>query len=526
MVFMYEWFQKLKWVLAIIAVLACMFALNLVLDLAEGSIGLIDRLKDAPLAVTIPYAVLSLLLLGFTVWLVWKLLKPESKSRHEPEPYIVDAESVAQKYKEAEARGIPVDQAFAELERWRTERANGEIRVATLGNISVGKTSLIKAMLPDIEPAEDDLNVDVVGGSTRQSRRFIWTSTVGDQLVLEDVPGLQEVKNNKGENLDDYAIEAVQRAHVCLFVTEGDITQTEHRALKKMLSLHKPTIIVLNKADRFNDHELEQLHARLSSYVNEIADELAMKLTVPIVDTISGGEEEVEIHQADGSIVLQTRPRATNTAELKQTLQKLIDKNAKWLQSLRDSAVFVLVDQKLNEAETQHKKEQAGKVTKTYTKRAIVGAMAAVAPGSDILIQGYLGKQMVNELCKVYEVEARGIDIQSFLELVEIHMRKALPVVLAIAGNGMKAFPGIGTVTGGLAHAGAYGLIFDAMGRSLSETLAKRGTLSPQPAANQFQDYLNENLALGTRKFAQLVLEARQESQSREVINVTPKDSV
>lgn len=524
---MFEMFKKLKWVLAIIAVLLCFIALNLVLNLAEGSIGLWERLQDAPLMVTVPYLVLSVLLVAFTFWLVWKLVKPEAKPKEEQAPYLVDAESVAQKYKEAEAKGIDVDEAFSELERWRSERGRGEIRIATLGNISVGKTSLIKAMLPDAELVdhEDDLNVDVLGGSTRQNKQFVWTSSAGDQLILEDVPGLQEVKDDSGKNLDAKAIEAVQRAHVCLFVTEGDITQTEHQALNKMLSLQKPTIIVLNKADRFNQEEIALIKEKLSSYVKEIATELNLKLDVPIVTAISGGEEEVEIHQADGSIVLQTRPRKTDTLKLKQALQNLIDKNAKWLQSLRDSAVFVLVDQKLNEAETQHKKQHANKVTKKYTKRAIVGAMAAVAPGSDLLIQGYLGKQMVNELCEVYEIEAKGIDIQSFLELVEQHMRKALPVVLAIAGNGMKAFPGIGTVTGGIAHAGAYGLIFDAMGRSLSETLAKRGTLSPHPAATQFQDYLNENLAIGTRKFAQLVLEARQENSSRELIDVSSKDA-
>ena len=35
---------------------------------------------------------------------------------------------------------------------------------------------------------------------------------------------------------------------------------------------------------------------------------------------------------------------------------------------------------------------------------------------------------------------------------------KALPLSLAVAGNGLKAFPGVGTVAGGIAHAVAYGL--------------------------------------------------------------------
>ena len=501
--------NKLKYLLVIVAIFLCVMTLNIILNLAQGSLSLWERLQTAPIWLTAPFVILSVGLVTFTLWLVWKLIGPKKKEVLEQAPP-VNAELIAEKYKEAEAKGIPVEEAYAELEQWRTEKESGEIIISLLGNISVGKSSLVKAMLPDVLEYEN-ITTDVIGGSTRETTRFVWKSSAGDRLILEDVPGLQEVSGSL-EGLDEYALESAQRAHICLFVTEGDITKAEHSALKKMLSLNKPTIVVLNKADRFNDQEISQLKNRLAEYVSEISKEIDLKLNVPIVSAISGGTETVEIQQQDGSTLLRDRERPSDTHELNQALQELIDSQSKWLESLRDSAVFVLVNQKLDKAETEHKKQAAEKIVKTYTKRAIFGAMAAVAPGSDLLIQGYLGKQMVNEISKVYNIDTKSVDIQSFLELVEQHMRKALPVVLAIAGNGLKAFPGIGTLTGGLAHAGAYALIFDAMGRSLSESMALRGKLSPAPAATQFKDYLNENLALGTRRFAQLVLEARKES--------------
>jgi hypothetical protein len=507
---MSEHFNKLKWLLVIIAVLLCGITLNVILNLAQGSLSLWERLQTAPLWLTAPFVILSVLLLGITAWLIWKLVGPKKTSQEKRIAEPVSAESVANKYREIEAKGIPVDEAFLELERWRKEKQSGEIIISFLGNISVGKSSLIKALMP-VDEITEDIQVDVVGGSTRQSKRFVWKSSAGDKLILEDVPGLQEVHGEDDPGLDTYAIEAAQRAHVCVFVSEGDITKSEHSGLKAMLSLNKPTVLVLNKADRFDESERAQLITRLQDYTKEIDAELKLGLNVPVVCAISGGQENVEVHQPDGSVLMQTRPRKPDTTELSRALQTLIDTNIDWLDSLRDSAVFVLVDQKLEQAEKEHKKKSADAVVKKYTKRAIVGAMAAVAPGSDLLIQGYLGKQMVNEISGVYDIDARKIDIQSFLDLVEQHLRKALPVVLAIAGNGLKAFPGIGTITGGIAHAGAYGLIFDAMGRSLSESMALRGILSPAPAASQFKDYLNENLALGTRRFAQLVLEARNE---------------
>jgi len=489
--------NKLKYLLVIVAVFLCALALNMILSLAQGSLSLWEGFQNAPLWLIGPFVIISILLLAFTFWLIWKLIGPKKRTVLETAPP-VNAESVAEKYRQAEAKGIAVDAAFAELEQWRAEKENGEIVISLLGSISVGKSSLVKAMLPDVTQAET-IVADVVGGSTRETKRFVWRSSAGDRLVLEDVPGLQEVTGEQA-GLDDYALESSQRAHICLFVTEGDITKIEHSALKKMLSLNKPTILVLNKADRFNDQEIAQLKARLSEYVVEISKEIDLKLNVPVVSTISGGLETVEVRQQDGTTLLRDRQRPSDTQELNRALQVLIDSKAKWLESLRDSAVFVLVNQKLDEAETEHKKLAAEKIVKNYTKRAVLGAMAAVAPGSDLLIQGYLGKQMVNEISQVYDIDAKSVDIQTFLELVEQHMRKALPVVLAIAGNGLKAFPGLGTITGGIAHAGAYALIFDAMGRSLSESMAMRGALSPAPAATQFKDYLNENLALGTRR--------------------------
>jgi hypothetical protein len=78
---------------------------------------------------------------------------------------------------------------------------------------------------------------------------------------------------------------------------------------------------------------------------------------------------------------------------------------------------------------------------------------------------------------------------------------------LAVAGNGLKAFPGIGTVAGGLVHAVAYGLIFDALGRSLVQTLSKHGELVPEEAAREFEENISEHIEAGVRRVARMALE-------------------
>ena len=162
-------------------------------------------------------------------------------------------------------------------------------------------------------------------------------------------------------------------------------------------------------------------------------------------------------------------------------------------------------------AESQYRVQRAEQIIRNSTRKAIVGAMAAVSPGTDILIQGFIGTMMTRELCKVYGAAPRDLDIEEFLTLSQSRAGRALPLSLAVAGNGLKAFPGLGTVAGGLVHAVAYGLIFDALGRSLVSTLEGRGKLEPEAAAKEFEEGISEHLEAGVRRIAKLAMEQKED---------------
>jgi gas vesicle protein len=67
----------------------------------------------------------------------------------------------------------------------------------------------------------------------------------------------------------------------------------------------------------------------------------------------------------------------------------------------------------------------------------------------------------------------------------------------------------VGTVAGGLVHAVAYGLIFDALGRSLEQTLKEHGRLVPEQAAREFEEGIGEYVEAGIGRVARLALEER-----------------
>jgi len=220
----------------------------------------------------------------------------------------------------------------------------------------------------------------------------------------------------------------------------------------------------------------------------------------------TGGREEVVRMLSDGAETTETRERPADIARLKQAVQRHLDSNLELMEALRDTAVLILASEKLESARDEHREQQAAELVSKYSKRAIVGAMAAVAPGSDLVIQGVLATRLVQELCHLYDVSVKEVQIESFLKLAGGKLRNMSAITMAIAGNALKAFPGIGTLSGGLLHAVAYGLIFDSLGRAAAQTLSSRGALRPYPAAQAFEELLRENLESGAGRFAKLAL--------------------
>ena len=204
------------------------------------------------------------------------------------------------------------------------------------------------------------------------------------------------------------------------------------------------------------------------------------------------------------------RTRPADIGVLVVAINRLLAEEGEALDARRERAVFKMAAARLVEAEAAYRIQRSEQIIRSATRKAIVGALAAISPGTDILIQGYIGTTMTQELCKLFGAAPRDLDVEEFLSLGQSRVGRALPLSLAVAGNGLKAFPGLGTVAGGLVHAVAYGLIFDALGRSLVLTLSKHGELVPAAAAKEFEEGISEHLEAGVRRIARLALEERQ----------------
>ena len=424
--------------------------LVLVLYITDLGMSVWERLQQAPTSFWIIYLLILVLLSSSGVYGVWRILNWGQNRRLLSMTTIKkskksDEASLREQIDRHEMSGIRVDTIRQELEELQRRRNSGEIVIVAFGEVSTGKSSLIRALLPGT-----DTVVAVLGGTTRKVTNYTWISPAGDRLVLADLPGLNEADGS----LDIQSREEALRAHVIIYVCEGDLTRDQYETIKLLLEFGNPTIVALNKIDRYTKIELEQIRGRLSERIGEL---------VEVATVQAGGVEEVTRIYSDGREETTLRERQPQVDELQQTLQRYLDSDPQVLDSLRDAAVFVLVQRKLDEVVAEHNREKAISIVKNYANKAVFGAMAAVSPGTDILIQGYLGMNLIKELCILYEVPVRELDIQKFLSLAGGQVRRNLNLLLAIVGNVFKSFPGMGTVVGGMIHAVVYGLIFERM---------------------------------------------------------------
>ena len=394
---------------------------------------------------------------------------------------------------ESAGKGVDVSAAVEEIREQQRRRQSGELFIAIFGEISSGKSSLVKALLP-----EADMATDPRGGTTRQVTHYHWQAGSGDSVVIADLPGF---------NLDDTPeiLEEARRAHLVVLLCDSDITRSQMDQLQSLLAMQKPLVVALNKVDRFSSSEADAIASSIAEKTGARHEDIVFIQT--------GGHEELVWLLSDGSEEAVTRERKKDIEPLRLALQRKIDGNYELMEQLRESAVLLLAAEKLQLARNIHREQEADELVTTYAKRAVVGALAAVAPGSDLVIQGLLATRLVQALCALYGVSAKDVEVESFLRLAGGRVRKLTAITLAITGNALKAFPGVGTLTGGLVHAVAYGMIFDSLGRAAAETLASRGELRPYPAAKAFEERMNENLEAGAVRFAKLAL-AEKNSRS------------
>ena len=479
--------------LLIVALLALVVAglLWVLFGVVRSGVALWNELRDFPPWLQIVVAMIVVIVIIAAIVFARRILRPRRRKKAPaaaPTRAEVDLRLIALRDRNAETAALQ-----SELEELDRRARAEELYVAVFGEISAGKSSLIRALTNGA-----DAQVDVIGGTTRAVVHYSGAID-GTALTLADVPGSHEVGGAAREQL---ARDEALRSHAVLYICAGDLTRDQDNELRWLRGFGKPLILVLNKVDQYNDAERAALETTLKSRYASMSDAQVV--------VSAGGSERFERRLPDGRREDVQRERIPDVNALRNVLASFAAAGAKSLEPSREAAVLTSVNQRADMLESVSQEREAEAIVAKYTKRAVVGALAAVVPGSDLVIQGVLATALIRELAKRYDVSVRDVDIDAFLGQVKLTVRTSASLVLAIAGNALKAFPGLGTLGGGVLHAIAYGLIFDSLGRAVAKTFREQRALDSSAAQATLSEFLANASAERVRQIARYVLDANK----------------
>ena len=442
-------------------------------QLTDTALSIQERLARLPAWVAYPLAAALIGLAFALAYLLWRLLRPTkvkpALSQVITRDAVVARVEALTAGQSLDSGASTVSRAHAEQEQQLIAAANEELAeldrrassdalyLALFGEISTGKSSLIHALTGEA------VEVSVTGGTTLQAKLYSAQLPDKHSLMIADVPGTNEADARARGVL---AREEALRAHVVALVVTGDLSRAQASEWQWLVAFGKPVWLILNKTDRYSETELTQLLARLKE-----------KFGTEAIAVSAGYEESVSVIDATGVESQRLRKIPAKVAALQTRLVQFASENhlskAK-LEPARSHAILNALDLKISGAEHSRRLSQGEQIVTQYTRRAMIGAMASVAPGSDLVIQGALSFGLVKALTELYGIGMTKLDIDDLLALLGGKLKGSITLLLAIAGNAAKAFPGLGTLGGGALHAVAYGLLFQSIGRALLECLDRQ----------------------------------------------------
>ncbi|MBL4773796.1 MAG: 50S ribosome-binding GTPase [Alcanivoracaceae bacterium] len=442
-------------------------SLLLVLLVTEKLLSIWHYLQEAPLWISFLYIMVIMLVAIFGMYLYFLLIRAKPiKERLKP----IDESSLRNSMSQQGQRGVDIIQAELELKELDKRRSQELFYIALYGTVSSGKSSFIKALLP-----EQQIQTHVLSGTTKSIEVYQYKN-----LAIIDLPGLDDPDDFNTE-IEQLAIDETLRAHVVVFLTDSDLTQTEMRVISQLQNTKKPLVIALNKSDRYSGDEQALV-------VQALKNKTQRKFPVAVIST--GGLETIIYQDAKGKQHKKVQQRQSDISPLLKSIEKVVTNNPEILNRFRDVSILMLAQNKLNLAQVEFNRQKAEVIINDYTKKAIFGAMASVAPGSDIVIQGTLATKMVQNICQLYAISPKQMEIDQVIRMTGGKLRTSISLILAVAGNALKAFPGIGTAAGGITHAVSYGMIFNALGHAVLESISTLGVLDAQATQQKFEENL------------------------------------
>ncbi|MBN3894221.1 MAG: DUF697 domain-containing protein [Nostoc sp. NOS(2021)] len=335
------------------------------------SLWMLDSWHDSIVQVG-EFGLLSALAVGGGLWLFQQNRPKDSLEqldgmlvdRATVESAIAKAETVINQLAQ-EAENHPALETLREqVAQLLLELDRQEIKVAVTGGKSVGKSTLIQVLKPNVK-------------------------TQNLVSLEETAPLFREA----GDNSDAAILAEVAKSDFVLFLTNGDLTDSEFQTLQQLKAANQPTMLVFNKQDQYLTDESASI---LLSLKQRMQGNVVATAASPIAI-------KVRKHEADGAVQEWMEQPAPDIQQLTQQLGEVLAQQGQrlvWVTTMRKAGLL--------KAEAKNwlngtRRDRATPIIEQYQWIAAAAAFANPVPALDILATAAINAQIVMDLGNIYQ---------------------------------------------------------------------------------------------------------------------------
>ncbi len=352
---------------------------------------------------------------------------------------------------------------YKQLRRMLDKLEHGHLHIAVFGRVSVGKSSVLNALL-----GKKTFSVSILHGETKTEGIAEWEKVDAGGIYLIDTPGINEID---GEEREKLAHEVANRSDLLLFVVDSDLTDVELKALKTVAETKRPIILVVNKADQYSQDEILQLRSIIRK---RVADIVAPE---NIIFTAASPSKQTVIHvDDDGNETESVRQRPVDVFNLKTRLWDIIESEGKTLSALNASLFAGNLSEQLGEKLLVTRKKVGEETIHLYCLAKGIAVALNPIPIADLLAAAAIDVSMVIHLSRIYGLPMSKSEAGDLIKTIAAQMLVLYATFWAIhfASSALKvSTAGFSTIVTGVAQGAVAWYSTLVVGRVAEDFLVK-----------------------------------------------------
>lgn len=308
---------------------------------------------------------------------------------------------------------------YAAVQAMLDKLTHGHLHIAVLGRVSTGKSSLLNALI-----GAKTFDVSPLHGETRRSSMQSWDEIDVGGVFLIDTPGLDEAG---GEDREELATEVAHRSDLVIFVLDGDLTESEHAALRSVILAGRPVLVALNKRDLYTADEL----AALLQSIQEKTAELVASANVIAVAAEPRPRQVVRIDD-EGREHKEERPQLADVSALKERIWDILDAEGKTLAALNASLFAADLSDQVGRRVLNARRSLGERLVRTYCIAKGIAVACNPVPVADLFAAAFIDIGMVVHLSKVYGLPLSRREAGSLINVIVVEAAALMGTVWAL----------------------------------------------------------------------------------------------